>query len=511
MKNRLARFGKADKFEIRIGWTEDTESLARRPSKHGWSMGDLEVTVAGVSLTASRVGNDRQSHVGWYLAPMLSWIATNWVSLLHEENFAWTAKDAAPAAVACRRALDFWIGSKDEDGRNCYRSTQAWYQRHGLRNAAAGGLFPDLFVRRFADDIELSWSGEPPPFAPEGLIFESGAGVSRLGVEDVAEPLWEVLKWAKNNPPTLDASFQEHWEELCRKIDLIVHLSPSNFESAVVAGALLARVRASFKKIHKEELLDEDLHPQHPYLKALSPAVAMFGGVSPALSDADVDTLRDLLVLVEGGRDGKRLDALVMDRRRLPVGGVPHEDGYQFAEEFLEDVGKEVDTVAPGGFVDLLSICSYLEIEIDERRLKTESIRGVALAGEGFRPLISVNRSSVFNGTEYGRRFTIAHEFCHILFDRTRARRIAHITGPWAAPGVEKRANAFAAYLLMPRELIRENLTAIPGIDESAVRELAARLHVSGTALVEHLYNLDFIDEIKREELRPLFRPQINS
>jgi Zn-dependent peptidase ImmA (M78 family) len=511
MKNRFARFGQADKFEIVIGWAEDAEPLARRPLGHGWSMGHLELTVAGISLTASRVTNDRQSCVGWYLAPMLNWLATNWVSLLHEEDFAWTTKDAAPAAVACRRALDFWIGSKDEDGRNCYRRTQAWYQRHGLRNAAAGGLFPDLFIRRFADDIELSWSGEPPLFAPEGLIFESGAGVSRLGVEDVAEPLWRVLQWAKNNPPALDASIQKHWEELCRKIDIIVHLGPSNFESAVVAEELLARVRASFEKIHKEELLDEHLDPQHPYVKALSPAVAMFGGVNPALSDKDIDTLRDLLVSVEGGQDGQRLDALVRNRRRLPIGGVPHEDGYQFAEDLLEDIDKEVNTAAPSGFVNLLSICDYLEIEIDERNLETESIRGVALAGEGFRPLISVNLASVFNGTEYGQRFTIAHEFCHILFDRTRARRIAHITGPWAAAGIEKRANAFAAYLLMPRELIREYLNAIQGIDEPAVRELAARLRVSGSALIEHLYNLDFIDEIRREELRPLFRPQIIS
>src|ERR1700693_2120010 len=251
-----ARFGRADKFEIAISWAKEGTPLRRQPSGHGWSMGHFELTIAGVTQTASPVGQDRQSRVGWYLAPMLNWSATNWVSLLHEEDFWWPNKDAAPAAVACRRTLDFWIGSKDEYGRGISREAQAWYQRHGLRSAAAGGLFPDLFIRRFAVDIELSWSGEPPPFSPEGLIFESGAGMSRLAVEHVAEPLWLVLQWAKDNPPALDASFQEYWGDLIRRFDLINRLGVRDFESAVVADELLARVRTSFERIHKNELLD---------------------------------------------------------------------------------------------------------------------------------------------------------------------------------------------------------------------------------------------------------------
>jgi Zn-dependent peptidase ImmA (M78 family) len=508
MKNDHARFGQADKFQIAIAWVEDAEPLARRPSGHGWSMGEIELTVAGVNLTASRLGKDRQSHVGWYLGPMLSWLASNWVSLLHEEDFTWPNKDTAPAVVACRRALDFWIGSKDDDGRQIYCKTQAWYQRHGLRSSAAGGLFPDLFIRRVADDIELSWSGEPPPFAPEGLTFESGVGVSRLAVEDVAEPFWMALQWAKNNPPILDASFREDWKALSGKVDSINHLVPRDFENALVAEELLARVRASFARIHKEDLLDEHIHPGRPYVKALSPAVAMFGGVSPRLSDNDIDTLRDLLVSVEGGQDSQSLHALVEDRRHLPVGGVPHEEGYQFADDLLDDIESEFHAVALDGFVDLHAICSYLDIKIDEKRLETDSIRGVAFAGEHFRPLIVTNPTSVFNRTDDGERFTIAHELCHVLFDRTRARRIVHITGPWAAPGIEKRANAFAAYLLMPRELVREHLAALGSIEATAVQQLSRRLRVSESALIEHLYNLDFIDEIKREELRLYFRPQ---
>ena len=78
----------------------------------------------------------------------------------------------------------------------------------------------------------------------------------------------------------------------------------------------------------------------------------------------------------------------------------------------------------------------------EEIALETGSIRGVALAGEGFSPRIAINLTHVYNTNEEGKRFTIGDEPCHVPFDRIRARRIAHVSGAWAAPGIERRANA---------------------------------------------------------------------
>lgn len=507
MSNEFARFGQPDRFEIALRWAEDAETPDRRPFGHGWSMGHVELIIAGVNLTASRLGDDRQAHVGWYLAPMLEWLAHNWAELFHEEDFSWPTKDAAVAAIACRRALDFWSTSSDAQSRDHYKAIQVWYARHGLRNAAAGGLFPDLFIRRLADDLELSWSGEPPPFAPEGLAFESGAGFACLAVEDVAEPLWLALQWVKANPPVMDAMFQDAWLTLRDKIDRIRNLKQHDFESAAITRALLEKVRASFQRKNKGDLLTENVAPDRPYVTAFSPAVAMFGGVNPQLTDADIDSLRDILVAGQGGKDSDELGKLVDSRRFLPVGGVPFEDGYRFAEDFLDELAEDFGEVAPDGRVDLYKICDWLSIEVNERALKTDTIRGVALAGEGFRPLIVVNTTSVFNRKNPGKRFTLGHELCHILFDRTRARRLAHVSGAWVAPGIEKRANAFAAYLLMPRFLIARHLST-GDIDAAIVQEVAGKLLVNESALIEHLYNLDFIDEIRREELRFALRYQ---
>jgi Zn-dependent peptidase ImmA (M78 family) len=112
-----------------------------------------------------------------------------------------------------------------------------------------------------------------------------------------------------------------------------------------------------------------------------------------------------------------------------------------------------------------------------------------------------INRTSDYNSTDHGKRFTLAHELFHLLYDRTRARRIAHISGPWAPPGVEKRANAFAAMFLMPRSLLDR---FFPGerIDIGTVLDAANSMRVGTSALVEHLYNTSMIDESMRDHLR---------
>ena len=135
-------------------------------------------------------------------------------------------------------------------------------------------------------------------------------------------------------------------------------------------------------------------------------------------------------------------------------------------------------------------------------QLETDTIRGVGLAGVGLKPIIFVNRSSNYNQNEKGRRFTMAHELCHILHDQSRARKLPHISGPWASPAIEQRANAFAAWLLMPRRLLSRLFLANGDLlDIEGLQNLADDLHVTDIALLMHLYNLRFIRDFQRDNL----------
>jgi Zn-dependent peptidase ImmA (M78 family) len=498
----FARFGDPSRFEIAVRWTRDSETRARRPASHGWSVGDLSITIANQVITRNRRGAALQAFASWYLSPIFDWLATNWAKLLHEEDFAWTEKTGAPAVVACHLALDQWIAVSDEIGRKIYGDVQAWYRRHALRSAAEGGLFPDLFIRRFMDDIELSWSSESPLFAPDGFIFATEPGLARLAVSDVADPLWEALQWVATAPPQLDEEDRNSWRTLVEKIDHVRVATRHEFDIAYVNGDLLEKVRGALDRLGHSELMQEQLRPGRPYIPELSPAVAMFGGVTPNLGPRDVDYLCTVMADKSRGHDSEDLARLVGDRKVAPL-GVPHSDGYNLAGEILE----KLELPGASDWIDIRHIVGRLSIEVVEQHFDTKTIRGVALAGPNFSSTIIINTQHFFNANALGKRFTIAHELCHILFDRTRARRVTHVSGAWVAPAIEKRANAFAAYLLMPRELILRHWSNADGVQRDDVAELARKLGVNESALVEHLYNLDMIDEAEREYLRAEFRP----
>lgn len=503
----FATFGAPEKFAVKVRWAEDCEPLARRPVRHGWSMGDLEITVAGRTITHIRHGSREQGHVGWYLLPIFEWLATNWAALFHEEDFAWHEKSSAPAVVACHRALELWIGEPDLAGRELYRRVQAWYRRHALRACAEGGLFPDLFIRRFLDDVELSWSSVTPQFAPDGFAFLMEPGTARLPVEDVVGPLWEVLNWAASCPPA-GAVGSTALRELGDKIAEVREMPPLELAGWYADPGIMQCVREVLQQEGAETSLLNDVMVREragiPAIRSFSPAVAMFGGVNPNLRQEDVAQLTRLLARHWGESDGDRLAELVAERNAAPL-GVPHEDGYAFAADLLDDL----DLPGSGDFVDVRAIVAALDIKVCDLDLETREIRGVALAGSDIGPTIAVNVASIYNANEAGRRFTLAHEFCHILFDRNRARRVSHVSGPWVAPSIEKRANAFAAYFLMPRTLVLRVLaSASPSnaIDKDVVAAAASRMQVNESALIEHLYNIDVVGEADRERLRAAFR-----
>jgi Zn-dependent peptidase ImmA (M78 family) len=76
------------------------------------------------------------------------------------------------------------------------------------------------------------------------------------------------------------------------------------------------------------------------------------------------------------------------------------------------------------------------------------------------------------------------------------------ISGPWAPKELEQRANAFAAALLMPPDLLKRDLYGRgDDLDFSSLLALAKRLHVSPDALAHHLENCALITETTRDVL----------
>lgn len=495
MTTEWTTFGAPDLFEVAVRWREDPEPRRRRPKDYGWSVGDLRIVVGTRNVTSIERNGASQPYVSWYLFPILEWLAGNWAALLHEEDFAWPNHTSLPAAVACPNAMERWIGAEDAQERGFYRNAQAWHRRHGLRAAAEGGLFPDLYLRRYLDNIEVSWTGAPPPFAGDAFSFVAEPGTAYLAVGAVAEPLWELLNWACNSAPVTAAEDQTALRAFAEKIARLAKVSDEELSESYAPANVLSLARSSLERRNAQDALVDLRVKAAPAIAQFSAAVAMFGGVSPNLSAQDVDALSGFLAQAYGGNDTETLAALVEDAG-FPKARAPYIEGQQLALELLDELGwKSAD-----GWVDIRAIAAKLGVNVLEASLQTDAIRGVALAGERMTPTLIVNFTSPYNQTDEGRRFSIAHELCHILFDRSHARRVAVSSGPWAPAGVEKRANAFAAMLLMPSVLVSRGLGADSPF--ATLAALAKALHVSELALAEHAYNLGLIGETERERVR---------
>ncbi len=484
-------------MEIAVRWAEDPEPAERRPAVGGWSMGELRLTVNHHVLSRNEYAGASSEGVKWYLLPVFEWIADKWVHLLHEERFAWRENSSAPAAtatlLALRRLIDADYGLLTGES---YSSARAWWSRHSLRSADSSALYPDVFFRRLRDEIEISWTSRQPEYAPDGFRFELMPGVAMLPVAQVAGPLWEMLNWVGVNAGERKLADEDRQSiaRLEERLSELKRLSAFSLEAAYLPARLFSELSTLRKRAH---LPDESIRLKYaPALAILDEAVLMFGGVSPDIGRADMETLLGLLSSKAGGSESPAFQELVDDTVGAPT-GVPYEEGYEAAEQLLEEYALPGDS----DFIDIRALLAKWNVEIVERMLRTSTIRGIAIAGSGYAPTILVNNTSDYNANEAGKRFTLAHELFHLLYDRGFARRVTHVSGSWAPPSVEKRANAFAAMLLMPRSLVRRSLGA-GMVDANTVASAAGTLQVGISALVEHLYNISMIDETTRDSLR---------
>ncbi|GAD10082.1 hypothetical protein GFGA_1c0796 [Gluconobacter frateurii NBRC 103465] len=504
MKTDFVSFGDPSRFEIAMRWREDSEPRHRRPTNYGWSMGDLRLTVGGTVLTSNVNGQGTQPYVSWYLLPIAQWFADNWVDFLHQADFPWHESSSAPAVTAVGRKLRSLIDARDEQGRQEYREAQAWRNAHAMNSASNGGLLPDIYLRRYLDTIEMSWTGTPPRFASDQFRFTNGHGLAYLAIKDVAVPLWQALEWVVTSGQEIasDLADRAALEKLTERLEFLRHETVIDLVAHRIGSEMVESAMAALKKVGLSDKFvnDNEKLAGVPAISRFSSAVAMYGGLSPNLTTTDVTTLSQVIAQAHSlGQNASALATLVSAESGPPI-GLPYVEGYEWASDLLEE--DLLDGIT-SSFVDIEALLERLSIAVHDIKLETESIRGVALAGDGLAPTIIVNTTSRFNRTPFGRRFTLAHELSHLLYDRTLGKSVGISSGPWAPAGVEKRANAFAAMFLMPRHLVVEAFEDARQFNKfPSIITAARKLQVQPTALIEHLFNLNLINEYDREQLR---------
>ncbi len=507
---RLA--GDTDRFAVRLSFEPDPDKDVFEDPAYGGSWGTVQIWADGLNLCAHHAAGESSDSVHWYLLPFLEWIVQQWDPLLHEERLPLRNR-AATAADAMTLEPPLPLGADPERYYGDLEVWQTWWRHHALEAAADGGLFPRIFVRRWGDQIEVSWKSTGLVGAPEDFRFTAPVGVSRHNVAEVAQSLYAVVtdaadELAARHPSSARISTLREALKALRqdrtqaRIEWLTGLSSDRFNTI---WSEARRALASLGDRIQEQLLQPTVNR---LVITVSPHLAvLFGSVSPDVSAEDVLMLTRLMVEVYQDHDAEESSGLpqlddLFDE--VQASALPdYEQGNRLAEGVLHDL--EINDEEP---VDIEGLLRSFKVRIGRVTLSDEGIRGLSVAGPASPPACFTNPNYQDGESVQVRRFTLAHEFCHLLFDRQRAAKLAMVSGPWAPKDVERRANAFAAALLMPRAILDRaaaEATAPPGTVEW-IDEIARFANTSGMATLERVANLGLLDEPQREVLRDSLR-----
>jgi Zn-dependent peptidase ImmA (M78 family) len=492
--------GDSSKFAFRMTFHNDPDSGEFVDADTASTWGSFQLWVNGKNLCAHSEESEHVDSVSWYLLPLLEWLVLNWDPLLHEERLP--NANSEENAWALLKKTKFVPPSIEDDNELCHKwesNWQTWRHRHSLRTCRDGGLFPDVIFRRWRDEVEVSWGHSRLVGMPQHYSFVSEYGLSRLSPQCVAQPLYDVLHSAVEHLVSLsDSQRIRQLQAEVKKIhgkreQRVMWLAGFGIEEDAIKRGW-RRIKNYFDDV---SLAANNFFSEQNELVVTGSchAALMFGTLSPSIQRSDAVKIAHCLIdLSQPAEVEERHAELIqydpIDSRDKSA----WEQAYDFADDILTRFNlPEQDS----SFIDISQIIVDFGVYTDNIVLSDENIRGIAIAGKHHKPSILINSNNEYNKSEPGTRFTLAHELCHLLHDRSIGKALAMASGPWAPSDIEKRANAFAAMLLMPPSLITRLVSACD-IDISTFEGICELAKISKNGwrhVLMHLHNLGYLDE----------------
>ena len=476
------------------------------------SWGSFTIWTRGENLCAHVEQGEVVDSAHWYMLPLMEWLADNWDPLLHEErlplrNAGVSAADSLSQTrmppVTVKQVDDFaWLDTWSD-----------WWARHSVRSAREGGLFPDVYLRRYRDALEVSTGAEPLAGIPAECTFLAPNRTYYTDLRNTAEAMWQVLAAAVQELQRRLPQSQRI-EALAAKVASLT--SPAREASRMAWLAGLGERYLQAARVVNDALSSVDVRIRESIIGTRRPsslvvvgsayARLLYGAVSPATELPDVLLMTTSIVENYVDDATRWLSALDLPLNVAEISQLsPGEQGSRLGERACELLGGD-----GADWVDVESVVNRLGIAVSEIGLSDVDVRAVSVFGPTQRPHVFRNARTRWGQSPAVNRFTLAHELCHLLLDREYGNELAIATGPWAPLAIEQRANAFAAAFLMPTWLLRDALAGgtARADDPDTIRSVSTQLRVSSSSLIDRLYNLGEITFEERIQLRPVRPPE---
>lgn len=435
--------------------TDQAENLA-------W--GNLTVSLNGRKVWFQQdFSADDPAPVHWTWSDLLAYMGKNWPALMYEETYPLNLNPLNPLELR-RLAAASWEGMDDAQVDNEDEEIYNFERRHDLASDLNGVYLPSLFIMR---EGNLAW------VCSEGecLRVEFSKVIQTLVIlgDEIAEKLQ-----GSTNPRAILALSQWRGKDNYSIENVIEFRSGMTIEDA--------KSLANGEAANDYWELTDDFRDS----EILAAARYSSGVLDLDEQKSVLDTIKTFDYVYTPELDKLSLECVDL------IEGLKHEQA--FAQGYA----------AAGWLREKLAITSVFnpELTLEAWGIKTGEIKvtntleALAFWGRSHGPAILINTAENALCTKLqSLRTTLAHEICHLLMDRSGSLPFAEAVGGKTPVWVEKRARAFAAELLLPRDLACRaiELRGVAKITvqefENEIQNLAASYIVSTGLVIHQLRN----------------------
>lgn len=414
----------------------------------------------------------REDNVGgidWTWNELLSFLTLNWAWLLNEEGFPVKLKYLPDKFSSTPAEL-----SRDIERINCITLTNSqknqirnYCLRHDLSTGMPGIKLPSLFIYRLGNKISFSTEhkqilvdlheavgllnnignyihNEMTPYSDEKTtpLLNAWIDKDRHTHEIISRREYLLARMPKEEFEALSTHIGNRWNN--------TWINSIMYESEIFAAA---RMSSEFVPIDQQlDILD--------IIKS-----------SNATNIAEVNIVSEYL-------------SLNFHARTLEI-NTPYTQGYKYAEIFREYLGVPSDRA-----INPEEILNRWNIKIYYRQWTDSPLDALSCWSETHGPLVILNNADGKRCSHlYGKMFTLAHELCHLLIDRGNTLTMVDVFGGGMPPYIEKRANAFAAELLLPRACAANEHACSTNDNESFLHYLRDKYNISRKTAASQIYN----------------------
>lgn len=402
----------------------------------------IRIWVEGRNLTAHtrKQSSATSDALHWPAAYLARWFVRSWPGFW--ERAGWPLPGAImDAEVACRK-LDLHLaelGPVAED--DLLDRRDEFVASHSLLAAASGGLMPHLYLMREGSSVHLTW--REPMANDSEVAFHEPQGRARLSSDVFLDALVEFLRWCGEVVTGHDSILATEIDQWLARVDrpeaaeavLRGYIHPWGVpNSQNVMPGIDPRMRLPDHWQEAGARLDPGRYPAAVVFRALAPAVGV----------EDVLVLLDRLRSYPSVPEASLALETLRSRLVVPTSELPHQQGYSLAEQIRMACGN------PEAYFDIEAFLMEIGVAIETADLSDVKVDGATVWSAQHGPVIVLNQLGA-RQEPWARRMILAHELCHLLVDRPAAAELMVASTPWAPPELERRANAFAAELLLPK------------------------------------------------------------